>query len=102
MKKKEAEEEYSDADAAVIKDEADAEVAYQKTLPHAVVADVPAPDVPPPVDYNRKVLIEGYDGGPPFELDLVVQHMERKFTHDGVHYEHVSETPSGQWVYRAM
>ena len=57
---------------------------------------------PPPIDYGRNVLIEGYDGGPPYELDFCVQHQERKFTHDGVHYEHVSNTASGQWVYRPM
>lgn len=56
----------------------------------------------PRPDYTQGVLIEGVDGGPPTQLPLVVQPLERKFSHAGVSYEHCADHVDGRWIYRAM
>lgn len=70
-------------------------------MPIITKATPPAAKAPARPDYGRKVLIEGVDGGPAIEGDLVVQWHERAFTHNGVHYAHVSDE-GDYWVYREM
>ncbi len=65
------------------------------------MAPVKASVAAPKPDYARPVLLEGEDGGPPIEGPCVIQWRERKFTHDGRHYEHVAEQ-GDYWVYREM
>lgn len=63
------------------------------------VAPAVSSDDPPPCP----VLIEGVDGGDAQPLDgCVVDAGERQFSHNGVRYEHVAETPAGVWIYRAQ
>lgn len=72
-----------------------------KATPPAPLAPPPPPVAPARPNYSRKVLIEGLDGAPATEGDHVVQWHERKFTHQGRHFEHVSEE-GDYWVYREM
>lgn len=70
-------------------------------MPIITKATPPAPKAPARPDYGRPALIEGVDGAPAVEGDVVVQWHERTFTHNGRHYEHVSEE-GDYWVYREM
>lgn len=85
MKKKQAETEFIDDDAAP----ADPPGTVDTADPY----DSRPTDAIPAIG----VLLE--DGG---ELVCPVDHGERTFTHEGTTYVHVANAPSGRWVYRAV